>query len=126
MALGGHAVAITSLSKHKNEAFELVKLWLSTEAQTKLSASGIAPSSMDPAVQKAFGADIPGFQGKHMEALFMLKPANPGVWSPYELDGVKVVREAYWDMVRGNLDVNTTLRTAEEQLNQAIAEKGPN
>jgi multiple sugar transport system substrate-binding protein len=123
LALGGRGFAVTSLSTHKQEAFDLIKWWVSDEVQKKLSATGIAPALNTKAAQDAFGTDLAGFKGKHMQALFMLQPATQAVATEYEPDGAKVIRAVFTDMINKNMDVNTALRTAEEQINKAIEQK---
>ncbi|MDQ1913450.1 extracellular solute-binding protein [Paenibacillus sp. GD4] len=120
LALGGRAFSVTSLSTQKEEAFQLVKLWLSEDVQKQLSAIGRAPALNSPEARKQFGTGLPGFKGKHLDALFMLQAAKSPSVSKYEAEGAKQLRSAFQNMIKQNLDVNTALRQAEEQINKAV------
>jgi multiple sugar transport system substrate-binding protein len=123
LALGGRALTVSSLSTHKQAAFDVIKYWVSDEVQKQLSANGIPPALDTKEVKDVFATNLPGFKGKHMQALFMLQPATTEVPSEYEPDGMKVIRSTFQDMIQKQTDVNTALRTAEEQINKVIEGK---
>jgi multiple sugar transport system substrate-binding protein len=123
LTLGGHAFAVTSLSEHKKEAFDLVKWWVSDEMQKKLSAKGLAPALNTPEVREAFGADRSEFKGKNKQAWFALQPAEPEDYSEYEPNGIGIIRSSFQNMIKNQTDVNTALRTAEEQINIKIEQE---
>jgi multiple sugar transport system substrate-binding protein len=99
-ALGGRGFSITSFSPHKQEAFDLIKWWVSDEVQNKLSASGVAPALDKPEVLKSFGTARSGFKGKNLQALLALEPAKQPQNSEYEPDVVKVIRDAFTNMIK--------------------------
>jgi multiple sugar transport system substrate-binding protein len=68
---------ITGASKHKDEAFDVLKYMLGEEFQMAQSKLGKATVLMNSDIRKAFGQDSQQWQGKHTEALFYLKSANP-------------------------------------------------
>ncbi|WP_282935963.1 extracellular solute-binding protein [Paenibacillus sp. RC67] len=110
--------SVTSTSKHKDEATEIVKYLVSEEVQMKLSKKGIMPVLNNDAVKKAFGQDSK-FKSKNLKAVFTNKFASVPFKSKYD----SLVEKTYNDAVGValNQDINTALRSAEEKANQILA-----
>ena len=64
---------------------------------------------------------MPVLQGKHIEAI--LKGHHIPAYKPekYQSEAGKLVSEQYDKYLQGTQDLNTSLRTAEEEINRMIA-----
>jgi len=113
--------SVTNMSKAKEAAMEVIQFLISDEFQLALSSKGTMPVLNNDAVKKAFGRDTV-FKGKNFAAVFYNKFAPIAPKSVY--DGA--VEPAYIKdiglMIRGEVDINTAFRTAEEAANKAIEE----
>ncbi|ULL16297.1 extracellular solute-binding protein [Paenibacillus sp. H1-7] len=109
---------VTSTSKHKDEAMEIIKYLISEEVQMKLSKKGIMPVLNNEAVKKAFGQDSK-FKNKNLKAVF----TNQFAPVPYKSKLDSLVEKTYNEAVGTalNQDINTALRTAEEKANQLLS-----
>jgi len=114
-----HSVSISTLSKHKDEAFEVLANILSDEVQRKVSRNGRVPSIDNPELDKEFGADIEVLKGIKTENIF--KTDTPILTQHrWENDIAKHVTQAFADIALLGTDVNTAIRTAEENIRKDI------
>lgn len=112
---------VTQTSEHKDEAFKVISYMLSEEIQTLLSKSGQGTPLKSSAVKKAFGQNIPEWQGKNTNALFYYPDAPPSEPRASQLTDVSVdFGNSFDTMIKEKGDSNTALRSFEEKINQAI------
>ncbi|CAG7629367.1 hypothetical protein PAESOLCIP111_03096 [Paenibacillus solanacearum] len=115
------ALFVTQTSKHKDEAFEVVSYLLSEEVQTALVKNGVGTPLKSDAVKKAFGQNVPEWQGKNVGALYFYPDAPPSEARASHLVDVGVdFGNSFAAMVKDKIDSNTALRSFEEQINQTI------
>jgi flagellar hook-basal body complex protein FliE len=63
-------------------------------------------------------------KGKNVSAIFKSKVVAPPVYSMYESDGSKIGKQKFKDFLEGKIsDINTTLRQAEEEINNMLETK---
>jgi ABC-type glycerol-3-phosphate transport system substrate-binding protein len=114
--------SVTSISKHQDQAMEVIKYLTSDEFQMTLSKKGIMPVMKDEAFKNALGQEGK-FKDKHYKAVYYNKFAPIAPKSVYDLDIEKFYRKDISDLVLGKTDLNTVLRTAEEAANKKITER---
>lgn len=120
--------SVTSNSKYKDQAFEVIMYLMSDERMMEASKRGEEVPVNKPEIKKAFGTDAPALKGKNLQALFVnnvapMEPMRaPGLNSGLRQDALNLVNESFTDMLLNNVDVNTALRTAEEKINQKFEE----
>jgi multiple sugar transport system substrate-binding protein len=114
---------VTSMSKNKDAAMEVLKYLVSDEYQTDAAKKGVIPVLKDDGIRKVLGQDTP-FKDKHFQAIFYLQFAPIAPKTIYDVAVEKAYSGQIGDLSRGTVDLNTAIRTAEEMANQAIeAEK---
>jgi multiple sugar transport system substrate-binding protein len=112
---------ITSVSKHKEDAFEAVAYLTGDEFQMNMSKQALAlPVSANPAVKNAFAQDAPMFQGKNVRVLLDNKAAAPFPPTPYDRIASSVYEKTMYKLGKGQMDVNTFLRQVAEQADKDI------
>ncbi|WP_079913193.1 ABC transporter substrate-binding protein [Paenibacillus sp. 32352] len=115
-----HSLSISSQSKHKDEAFQVIAHILSDETQRILARNGRVPAIINPELEKEYGADVPVLKGKKVQNVFAGKPLKTHATNEYESDITKYVSDAYRDMVLNNIDVNTAIRKASENIDKEV------
>ncbi|MDF2715411.1 MAG: extracellular solute-binding protein family 1 [Paenibacillus sp.] len=115
------AVAVTSASKHKTEAFRVLSVILSDEVQLDMSKNAMMSVLKDRKIQDEFGKGKPELASKNMVAMTKLKlaPLQPYKY-PLSPNPASLMNSVFTEMVYSNKDMNTTLREADEQLSKAI------
>jgi multiple sugar transport system substrate-binding protein len=117
-----HTLVVSSASKHKEQAYQVLALMTSDEIQNLLNKNGILTGlKKTPELIKQYGSEVPSMKGKDVSALFALKPAVK-VFTKYDDKARGLINNAANDVLIKNIDVNTALRNAEEQLNKYIDE----
>ncbi|MBD2865979.1 ABC transporter substrate-binding protein [Paenibacillus oceani] len=116
-----HVIGMTSTTKHKEDAARVIELFTSNEVQ-KIAVRQIANFSplSDSVFQEQFGADVHYLKGKNFSGVFRSVNAETPAFSVYNVDAERIIRTHYRNFLRGDYDVNTALRTAEEEVNQRI------
>ncbi|CAG7644495.1 ABC transporter substrate-binding protein [Paenibacillus allorhizosphaerae] len=109
-------------SKHKEEAFQIIAAMLSDEAQTQLSRQGRIPVINNDNAVKAYAADLPGMEGKNLQAFFKEKIAKPIPATKYDAIAKSELNARLADIYQGGKDVNTVLRETEQNINKKIEE----
>lgn len=117
-----HILAVSSSSKVKDDAFEIVSfLTTNMEAQEVIAKNGFLPALKDPKLKELFGKNIKSIQGKNFAAVFKNVYGSMAKPSRYD-DLIKDVNQKAFDrMVKENLDRNTAIRIAQEEGDRAIA-----
>ncbi|MCC2686786.1 MAG: extracellular solute-binding protein family 1 [Paenibacillaceae bacterium] len=121
-----YALFVTSVSKHKDEAFDIIAYLLSDEVQMKLSRKGLVTPLTSKQIQQAFAQDQAELKGKNVQAVFYNKyPAALPLRAPglAYLDLSGETGKALDNVMKNKADINTALRQAEEESNQLLAEK---
>ena len=116
-----HAFFISNKSKHKEEAFEVIKLLTEGEVQGVMNRQGVLtvlPKTDE--VKREYGKEIPVLQGKNTAAIFKMKP-SPAVTHKYYSIISSELSKAAGSVALKEKDVNTALRDAEEEANKKIA-----
>ncbi|RIX53163.1 extracellular solute-binding protein [Paenibacillus nanensis] len=114
-----HSVSISSVSKHKDIAFQVLANILSDDVQRIVSRNGRVPAIDNPELEKEFGADIEVLKGKKIENIFK---AEPPVLKQHrwENDISKYLTQAFKDIALSGTDVNTAIRTAEDAIRKEL------
>ncbi|MDF2718562.1 MAG: hypothetical protein K0R28_5487, partial [Paenibacillus sp.] len=73
------------------------------------------------AVKDAFGLENPHLQGKNLKSLSRNKPAAPFQQSAYQAITNNQLEKIWYQLGKGQLDVNTALRNASEMAEKEIA-----
>jgi multiple sugar transport system substrate-binding protein len=118
------AASITSSSKHKTEAFQVLSVMLSDEVQANLSSHARMSVLKDRAIQEQFGKANPDLQSKNVVALTKLKmaPLQPVKFAFKNDPGTITIHNAFKSVAFDGKDINTALREANETLNKEIQE----
>lgn len=113
---------LSSQSKHKEEAFQVMAFLTEKENQARMARRGLIPVIQDAEATKDFGADLASLQGKNVQALLKMKIGQNPPPTEYEEIIKDVINKSMVEYLKGNQDVNTILRQAEEQANKRIEE----
>ncbi|WP_158606790.1 extracellular solute-binding protein [Paenibacillus ginsengarvi] len=117
-------IYVTSISKHKEQAFQVLDYLTSKEFQSFAVQDGTQVSVLDDAdVKRAFGTKSQMLQGKNVSAFLALQHSPPLASNSYTTIATGAVQDAIVAVVAGEKDVNTALRQAEEAANKTIAER---
>nr|WP_275983714.1 ABC transporter substrate-binding protein [Paenibacillus hamazuiensis] len=113
--------AIPPAGKHRDEVFQIVAAMLSEDAQILLSRQGRVPVVSSDAAVKAYALDLPGMEGKHLQAFFKEKIAGPVAPTKYDaIAKSELNNKAFVDVFQGGKDANTALREAELSIDKQI------
>ncbi len=119
----GLSMFISQTSKHKDEAFQVVSYLVSEEFQTILARNGGGSTLASEKVRGQAGQDVPILKGKNTKALYYYPFAPSSPARANHLTNVSVnFGNAFTKMIENKTDVNTVLRTLEEEVNKSIAE----
>lgn len=113
--------AISSTSKHKDQAFQALTAILEKEPLTNRVKDGIITILSDPQVNAQFGVNSPTLAGKNVAAITSYKTAKAQpYYSAYDSVVINELINGFRNMVKQGTDVNTALRSIEEQANKKI------
>lgn len=108
---------ITKQSKYKDQAFQVLSTILSDEVQKELARNGRFPVLTDKNLETEFGKNLDYAKGKNLQAAFLTQPAKPFPVTKYDANAKNVMDAAITPVVKGEKDINTVLREAEESIN---------
>lgn len=111
--------SIPGFSKHKEQAFEVLKYLVSDEYQLELSKRGGMTVLNKPEIKKAFGQNSPN-KNKNLAAAYYNKFAPISPKTEYEKTAETALINKLPDLAYGKIDINTVLRQASEEANKAI------
>ncbi|TNJ67761.1 extracellular solute-binding protein [Paenibacillus hemerocallicola] len=114
-------VMITSTSKYKEQALQVLNVLTSDEIQLMRSRQGVITVLSNPEIKKAFGTEIKFAEGKNLPGILKSKPALSPPISAYRQAAEGIVRRKFEDYLNNVADVNSILRMAEEEINKLIA-----
>ncbi|MDB5084197.1 MAG: hypothetical protein JWN30_1083 [Bacilli bacterium] len=110
---------ITSPSKYKDAAMDVLKYLTSDEFQADQAKRGIVPVLNNKTIQKELGQNSE-FKGKNFSALVFNKFAPISLKSQYDGTVEKFYSSIAPQLAEGAVDVNTAFRTAEDQANKSM------
>lgn len=114
---------IPQTSKNIDAAFEVVSYLLSDEVQSRVAKLGNPTALNNPDIQNELYADHPLAQEVDFTSIYNQRFADPYPIYKYENDARTKVQNNLVLHFTGQLDLNTALRQANEELKQLIAEK---
>ncbi|CAG7633564.1 ABC transporter substrate-binding protein [Paenibacillus allorhizosphaerae] len=119
-----HNLSISATSKHKEEAFQVIAFLVSKEAQSELVKDGKLSPLTDQDLKDNFGKNLDILKGKNVQAIFKTKPTAPEKVNPFSTLVSNEVNTMFKEFEKGNDDVVTLLRQANEAAAKSIeAEK---
>lgn len=118
-----HNLSISSLSRHKEEAFQVIAYMTSKEMQTEISKNGYVSSLVDPELEKTFGANLQSLKGKNIPAIFKLKSAPLYKITAYDSIVMGELGQALNEVLENTKDVNTALRDANDRADKLLEQK---
>lgn len=118
----GQGYSIPVNSRDPDFAFKVLEHLTSDEVQLEYARMGIATPLANEAVQAALfeGNEIAEMVGLDVSLVYALEIAPPAKSSYWDAQAVGVVNAKLNELVRGELDVNTALRLADEEINSII------
>ncbi|MDF2723457.1 MAG: family 1 extracellular solute-binding protein [Paenibacillus sp.] len=114
-------VLITSTSKYKEQALQVIEALTSDEIEMMRSKQGVLTVLKNPDIKKAFGTEIKFAEGKNLPGILKSKPAVSPPISAYRQTAEGIVRRKFEEYLNNVGDVNTILRAAEEEIAKAVA-----
>lgn len=111
---------LTQTSKHKEQAMQVIHIASSEELQMENSRQGRVTPLQDSKIQQAFGTGIEYLKGKNLQSVYKSKPVQYPVSSQYRTKAESIVQAKFRAFNNNELDVNTALRQAEEEINAMI------
>jgi multiple sugar transport system substrate-binding protein len=121
MSLDAHSLLITTTSKYKEQAFDVLTLVTAKDNQLYASRKGRVSPLKDQELKVQFGQDVPSLQGKNLQGIFLNTVSLPDMGKYIEILQPLVNKESS-NLTSGKSDVNTFLRDLQEAAKKAIAE----
>ncbi|CAG7646433.1 hypothetical protein PAESOLCIP111_05167 [Paenibacillus solanacearum] len=118
-----HNLLISSTSKHKDQAYQVISYIAGDEVQKFFNKKGsMTVLKKTEEAKKDYGSELDFMQGKNLNAFFTFQP---GVHEHTKFDqkGRGLINDASKEVMLKGVDVNTALRSAQEKLNQYIQEQ---
>jgi multiple sugar transport system substrate-binding protein len=112
---------ITNMAKDKDAAMEVLNYLVSDEMQTTLAKRGSLPVIKSTDVRNTLGKDSK-YKDKHWQAAFANKFAPVPYKGIYEVPVLAIYADYATKVMRGDMDVNTARRLAEEAAIKTLAE----
>lgn len=112
---------ITKLSENKDAAMEVLKFMVSDDFQMELARKGIMPVLSNDKVLEVFGSESP-FKDKNLMAVFEKEFAPNAPKALYDAQLIDLYTSYGVRVQKGEMDLNSALRTAEEEALQIISE----
>ena len=115
---------VTSMSEHKDDAFEAIAYLTSEEFQLKNVRKGVFLSTLaDKSIREQFGAETVLYKGKNVKALQPSVYSPMGRFTPYNTLVSVELNTGIRESITNRKDTNTLLREAAERANKKIQEK---
>lgn len=112
---------MSSISKNREAAFEVMKFIVSEEFQASLNARGLATSLKDTKLHASYGKDLPKYNGQNVSALFPNHAKMSNI-TEYQIVASGQLNAALTNIATKGVDINTALREAAEAVNKKIEE----
>ncbi|CAG7637901.1 ABC transporter substrate-binding protein [Paenibacillus allorhizosphaerae] len=113
--------SVTAMSKNKEAAMEVIKFLGSDEYQTEMARKGTMPVLNNESIKKLLGQDTQ-FKDKNFNAVFHNKFAPISPKTIYDVSIEKILTNKLVPLAKQEIDINTALRTAEDEANKSIME----
>jgi multiple sugar transport system substrate-binding protein len=110
---------VANISKHKDEAMEVIKYLVSEPFQTEVARKGTLPAMKNSAIMEAYGQESK-FKDKNVKVIFSYKNATIVPPTIYNDTAQKAYVADLKSLVLGEIDRNTLIRKAEEAANKGI------
>jgi ABC-type glycerol-3-phosphate transport system substrate-binding protein len=117
--------SVTNMSKHKEEAFQVIAWLTGDEFQMERAKKGFLPVVKSPSVRNALGQDVVYLKGRNAKAFLPEKAASPSLQSKFNRTADVEFQSQIYTYVLGKVDLNTMLRTTTEEVNKKIAAQTP-
>lgn len=117
-----HVLAVSSGSKNKDAAMEVLKVISSDEVQKLMSEYGTPSILKSDEIRKVYGSKLDEYKGKNVQALFKTTPGVPHAITKYDYL-VSAEAEVGRRLITEGHDVNTVIRTIEEKANQKLSQQ---
>ncbi|MCC2687009.1 MAG: family 1 extracellular solute-binding protein [Paenibacillaceae bacterium] len=111
---------VSTASKHPDQAFQAIQAISAREEQVKRTRQANLSTFKDPELKKDYAVDLPSAKGKNIQGIFKTEPSAVPPYTKYDAPANKALDAAGKEVLKGT-DVNSALRTANEQANQDIA-----
>jgi multiple sugar transport system substrate-binding protein len=111
---------ITSTSQKKDAAMEVIKLFISDEYQMKQSKEGGITTLKSEQIRQVFGQETQMKDKNIRNAVFYNSTAPATPKTRYDTYVEEQIRTQFSLLLRGQTDMNTALRTAQENVNKKI------
>lgn len=111
---------IANQSKNKDQALEVLNYITSDEYQMASSRKGFIPVLKNESIMNVFGQDTKHKDKNLVKAIFANKFADPIVRTRYDSSVNGPLLKNITSVIKGDMDLNTALRTTEESANKAI------
>ncbi|MEF3302148.1 ABC transporter substrate-binding protein [Paenibacillus sp. GYB003] len=118
-----NVITVTKTGKHKDEAMQVVRAAVSDKVQLESSKQGKVSPLKSEAIRAAFGKGLDFLQGKQLQSIFKSKPVPYPLSSPYRSKSESIASKYFKEYDSGNIDVNTALSKAEEEINKMLLEE---
>jgi multiple sugar transport system substrate-binding protein len=117
-------MVITKTSKHKEQALQVISAATSEEVQLASAKQGRVTPMKDAKFKEAFGTGREGMKGKNVAGIFKSRPVKYPIASKYRSKAEGIMQTKFAAYSKGEMDVNTALAQAEEEINKMVeAEK---
>ncbi|WP_158606674.1 ABC transporter substrate-binding protein [Paenibacillus ginsengarvi] len=113
---------VTSTSKFKDEAFQVLQHMLSEQEQLSLSERAVIPVLQKDNVQKAFGTKSK-YQGKNFQSILSRKFSPMPDKTKYDSKAQPIYNKYVPNIAKGEMDLNTAFRSIDEDMSKMIAEE---
>lgn len=111
----------TNMSKFKNEAMEVIAYLIADEFQKITSADGNLPIVINDETTKVFAQNT-YYKDRNVQSAFLIPWAPLSIRSIYDGDLATIYRKYLVQLASGEMDMNTMLRTLEEEVNLKLEE----
>jgi multiple sugar transport system substrate-binding protein len=117
-----HLMMMSATSKHKDLVFDIMRYMTNETIQLDMTKNARMTALNNEEIKKQYAQAFKIMEGKNLAAALKFKSA--GV-KPSDFDAPisGVVNKAGYDVANNKTDVNTALRTAQEEANKIIAEE---
>ncbi|TNJ65579.1 extracellular solute-binding protein [Paenibacillus hemerocallicola] len=109
--------------KHADLAFQIIS-YLSTDPEVQLEATknGRVTGLKDKAILEHAFENNPAAKGKNVKSLFNQTYPNIPPVTIYDREAMTIVQNQLMEVLKGNTDVNSGLKRAEEEVDKKLAE----
>lgn len=113
---------MSSISKNRETAFEVMAYIASEEFQKSLNRRGLATALKDLKIQEQYGQELPKYKGRNLSALFPKPYAKMSNITEYQIIASAQLNAAISRIALTGVDINTAMRFAAEETDKIINE----